>query len=146
MRVAVNRARARHCAAYHTAAFNRCPCRQTGQDAPQVRLAQDEDVVQALAPHAAEEALAGGVLPRRAVGRAQLRDAARRGDAGEGRPVLAVVVADEVARPLAEGRGLAQLLGDPGVGRVARHADMDDPARAERDDEEGVQRAGRAGR
>ena len=58
-----------------------------------------------------------------------------------GRPVLAVVVADEVARPLVEGRGLAQLLGDPGVGRVPRHADMDHPARAERDDEEGVERA-----
>ena len=46
------------------------------QHAPQVRLAQDEDVVQALPPHAAEEALAGGVRPRCADGRAQHRDPA----------------------------------------------------------------------
>ena len=55
-------------------------------------------MVEALAPDAAEEPLAGGVLPRCAIRRPQLRDAARRRDAGEGRPVLAVVVADEVAR------------------------------------------------
>src|SRR4051812_40591583 len=102
------------------------------QDAPQVGVAEDEDVVEAFPARAPEEALARRVLLGRAVGRAQLPDAARRGDAGEGRPILAVAVADEVARPLVERRGLAQLLGDPGVGRVARHADMDDPARIER--------------
>src|SRR5947208_2401012 len=36
--------------------------------------------------------------------------------------------------------GLAQLLGDPGVGRVARHADMHHLARAERDHEGGIDR------
>ena len=84
----------------------------------------------------------GGLHPLsgRAVGGAQDGDATRRGHAREGRPVLAIVVADEVPRPLVAGRGLAQLLGDPGVGRVARHADMDDAPRAERDDEEGEQR------
>ncbi len=34
------------------------------EHAPQVRFAQDEQVVEALAPHAAQEALAGGVGPR----------------------------------------------------------------------------------
>ncbi len=53
------------------------------EDAPQVGLAQDEDVAQALAPHAAEEALAGGVLARRPVRRPQFRDAGRRRDTGE---------------------------------------------------------------
>jgi len=110
------------------------------QDAPQVGLAEDQGVIQALAPDAAEEPLADGVLPGRAVGRAQLHDAGPRSQPGEGRPKLAVVVADEVLGMPPEGHGLAQLLGDPRVGRVARHADMDDPARAERDHEEGVER------
>src|SRR5215218_6769347 len=43
-----------------------------------------------------------GVLPGRAIRRAQLLDARGGGDAGEGRAVLAVVVAEQVARPLAE--------------------------------------------
>jgi hypothetical protein len=34
------------------------------QHAPQVRLAHDQEVVQALAPDTAEEALAGGVRPQ----------------------------------------------------------------------------------
>ena len=46
------------------------------QHAPQVPFAQNQDVVEALAPDAAEEALAGGVLPGGAIGRPPLRDAA----------------------------------------------------------------------
>ena len=62
------------------------------QDAPQVRLAQDEDVIQALVPHTSEEVLADGVLPGGAVGGARDGDAARLGYPREGRPVLAIVV------------------------------------------------------
>ncbi len=53
----------------------------------------------------------------------------------------AVVVPDEAVRPRAERGRFAQLLGDPGVGRVARRADVHHPPRAERDDEERVGRA-----
>jgi hypothetical protein len=107
----------------------------------QMALAQDEHVVQALAPHAPEEPLAGGVLPGRAVGRAQLLDAARRRDLGERPAELPVVIVDEIPGPPAIGRGLTQLLRDPGVGRLPRHPDMDHAARAERDDDERGQRA-----
>ncbi len=100
--------------------------------APQVRLAQDEHVVQAFPSHAAQEALAGRVGPRGGDGRAQHADPARRGQVVETWPVLAVVVADKESGGLPEGRGLAQLLRGPGVGWVARHADVDDAARAER--------------
>ena len=74
------------------------------------------------------------------MGRAQDIDVTRRCDLRECRPILAVVVADEEARALAERRGLAQLLGDPGVRGVARHADMDDTPRTEGDDEQREQR------
>ena len=99
------------------------------QHAPDVRLAQDQPTVRALASDTAEEPLAGGVLPGGTVGGPQHGDAARLGDPGEGVAIFAVVVADEVPGPLPEGRRLAELLGNPSVGRVPRHADMDDPAR-----------------
>ena len=109
------------------------------EHALQVGLAQQHKVIQALPPHAAEEPLAGGVLPGGAVRGSQIRDAARLPDAGGGRPVLAVAIADEVARPLVERRGLAQLLGDSGVRRVTRGTDMHHATGPGRDHDEGVQ-------
>ena len=73
------------------------------EHAPQVGLAQHQDMVEALAPDAAQEPLAGGVLSGCAIRRPQFRDAARRCDAGEGRPVLAIAIMNEVARPLPAG-------------------------------------------
>ena len=73
------------------------------EDVSQVPLAEDEDVIEAIPPHAPEEPLAGGVLPGRAVGRAQLRAPARRLHPGKHRVVLAIVVADQVAGLLPEG-------------------------------------------
>ena len=73
-----------------------------------------------------------------AVGRPQLGDAGRCGDTREDRTILAVAIADEIARPLPERRGLAQLLGDPGVRRVPCHANVHHAARAEGDHEAGV--------
>jgi len=108
------------------------------EHASQLRLAEDEDVVQALPPHAPQEALAGRVGPQGAHGRAQDADPARGGEAVEARPVLGVVVADQESRGRPEGRRLAQLLGDPGVRRVPRHANVLHPARPERDHEERI--------
>ncbi len=65
------------------------------EHAPQVGLPQHHDVVQALPPDAAEEPLAGGVLPGGAVRGPQRRDAARRRAAGEGWAILAIAIADE---------------------------------------------------
>jgi hypothetical protein len=95
------------------------------QDAAQMGFAQDQQVVQALAPHAPQEALARGVLPGRAIRRAQLLNAGGCRDPGKRGAVLAVIVMEEVPRPLPEGRRFAELLGDPGVGGVARDADVD---------------------
>jgi len=50
------------------------------------------------------------------------------------------VIADEVARALVKGGGLAQLLGDPGVGRVPRRAHVADPPRGLLDDAAGEER------
>ncbi|HET8631908.1 MAG TPA: hypothetical protein VFL91_31165, partial [Thermomicrobiales bacterium] len=61
------------------------------QHAPQVPLAQDEDVIEAFTAHTPEEPLAGGVGARGADGRAQHPDSARGGELVEPRPVLAIV-------------------------------------------------------
>lgn len=96
-------------------------------------------MVQAPAPDAPEEPLAGGVLPGRAAGRAQDGEAARRSDARERLPMLAVVIPHEEARPRAIRRGLAQLLGDLAGGGVPRHVHVDHPPRPQRDHEERVE-------
>src|SRR4051812_1649972 len=72
------------------------------QHASQLPLAQDQDMIEALAPDAPEEALAGGICPRGPDGRAQDGDPAARRHAGEPRPVLAIVVADQKPGPLVE--------------------------------------------
>jgi hypothetical protein len=45
-----------------------------GQDASQVALAENNDMVQALAPHRADEALSKGILPRPVRGREDFLD------------------------------------------------------------------------
>jgi hypothetical protein len=66
---------------------------------------EDDQVVQALAPHAPQETLHDRVHPRRLPGDAHLLDASRLSHPREGRPEHAVVVTDEVPGVLAEGGG-----------------------------------------
>ncbi|HEU5424458.1 MAG TPA: hypothetical protein VFU72_13010 [Nitrolancea sp.] len=87
------------------------------QDAAQVRRAQDQHLVEALPPDAAQAPRADGILPRRAGGRAQILDNGRYGAAAERRTAVTVAVADEIAWVVAQRGRLAPLLGDPGGGR-----------------------------
>jgi hypothetical protein len=105
------------------------------QHAPEVPLAEDEQVIDALASDAAEEALADGVCPRRADGRADHLEAACGRDPSERRPVVGVVVVDQEPGSGALRRRLAQLLGDSRVGGGAGDADVDDPPRPQLDDD-----------
>jgi len=109
------------------------------EHAGEVALAEDQDVIQALAPYAPQEALAHRIRPWRTIGRSHDRDATRRRHPREGRPESAVVVVDEIPRALVERGRLAELLRDPGVRRVPRHAHMDDAPGRQGDDEEGEQ-------
>jgi len=111
------------------------------EHAGELPLAEDEHMIAALAAHAPQEALAHRIRPRGAGWRAQERDAAGRSHPRERRPEFAVVVADEVLRVPVERGGPAQLLRDPGVGRVSRRADMHHAPHVERDDEGGEERA-----
>jgi len=102
----------------------------------ELALAQNEQMVEAFTADTAQKALADGIRPRCAGWCAEDVAGAGRGDTGECRAELAIVVADEVARALVEGRRLAALLRHPGIGRVPRHADMDHAPRPEREHEE----------
>jgi hypothetical protein len=91
-----------------------------------VRLVQDDDVVQALAPDAAQIPLADGVHIRTPGWDADDFDAGSLSHRSEVPAELAVVVADQEPRPFAEGRRLAKLLRRPSVARRSGHADVHD--------------------
>ncbi len=57
-------------------------------------------------------------------------------DPVEGWSILAVIVADQEPWAFSERCGVAQLLGNSGVGRVARHGEVDDASGLEFDDDE----------
>ena len=77
-----------------------------------------EQVVQALSAHTTKQALTEGVFLWGAVGGTHLLNACGRSQGDERRTEPAVVVANEVLGVQPERRGLAQLLGDPGIGWV----------------------------
>ena len=115
-----------------------------GQDAAQVRLVDDEEVVEALRAHRADPALGVGVRRRRAVGRAHDLDPLGREHRVEGRRELGVAIVDEEAgrraRLLQRPGEVARLLRDPGGGRVGGAAGEVDAARADLEEEQDVQR------
>jgi len=105
----------------------------------EMALAQDKDMIQALASDAAKKALNQRIRTRCTNRCAHDPDPTRLGYSRECRSELGVVVAEQESRQLVEGSGLAELLGDPGIGRVTGHAQMHDAARGMLDDEEGEQ-------
>src|SRR5689334_12912553 len=90
------------------------------QEAPEVRLPQDEDVIQTLAADRADQALDVRVLPGRPRRRDDLLNPQALDRLPEAISVNAIPVADQVAGGFAEGESLAQLLGDPGGRRPRR--------------------------
>ncbi len=102
---------------------------------------QDEQMVEALTSHTAEEALTDGIGSRGVIRRCENFNATRLGNPREDHSKLAIVITDEVLRPHTKGSGLPKLLRSPSVGGRSRHADMDHSARVQFDHEEGEQRA-----
>ena len=103
-------------------------------DPVQMSFAQNQDVVEALAPQAAEEAFAYGVRLRCFVWCLQHLDSC--GRLLERISILVVIVPDQESWFFPKWRGFAQLLGYPRVRWVSRDAKMDHTARAQLDDNE----------
>ena len=111
---------------------------------PQVRLVDDEQVVQALLPEGADDALRDGVGIRRPGRRPDDSEAFRGEDRIEAGRELAVAIPDEEAegvtiRFLQLPAELARLLGDPGGIRGRGAAREVQPPRAELDEDEDIQ-------
>ena len=105
-------------------------------DAVKMALAEYEEVVQAFSAETPQESFADGVGLWRPDWCSEHLDVCFRGHSGEGRPVLAVIVTDEESRRFAQRSSIAELLSDPGVGRVASYGEVDDAAGLEFDDDE----------
>jgi len=72
------------------------------QDAPQVGLAHEQDMVQALAAQAAYQPLTDGVRAWRANGGSDQSDPGARRDRVEVRTVFRIIVTEEILRRLTE--------------------------------------------
>ena len=119
-----------------------------GQDAAQVSLAQNEDMVQTLAPDRADEPFREGVLPR-AGGRGQdFTDSHALHAVPERVTIDAVTIAEEIGRRGVVREGVHDLLGRPVRGGMLGHVEVDDaPAMVgEHDEDEEHTQAARWGR
>src|SRR3954468_23235141 len=75
------------------------------QDAPQVGLAHEQDVIQAFATQAADQPLTGSVRTRRADRRSEQGAPGSRDDRVEARAEFRIIVTDKTLRPRTEARG-----------------------------------------
>ena len=111
------------------------------EHAVELLLMQDEQMIEALTPYTAEEALTDGIRPRGVIRSFENLDVTRRSNPSEAHTKFAVVITDEVLRSHTKGGGEPSLLCSPSVSGIACHADVDHSARVQFDNEEGKKRA-----
>ena len=118
---------------------------ELAQNRVQVLLIQDDDVIEALAPHGADDSLGDGVRARGPDRREQGRGPERPGACGKVRAVGAVTVPDKLAGGPAPRRRLDELTPDPGGGRVRGDVDMDQLTPVVGDEHQNVEGSKRQG-
>ena len=96
------------------------------EDAPQVPLIEDDDMLQALAPYRADEALCEGILPRALRRRENLLDPHAFGAMSERLTVNPVTIMQEIGWRGVVWEGVDKLLSGPVGGGVLGHVDVDD--------------------
>jgi hypothetical protein len=79
-----------------------------GQYAVELLLMQDEHVIKALATHTAKEPLTDGIRSRGVIRCSENLDVTCFRNPREAHPKLAIIITDEVLRPLAIGGGFPQ--------------------------------------
>ena len=102
------------------------------QGTAEVLFAEDDDVIQTLAPDRADEALREGVLPRAVRRRQDFTDAHALEALPEHVPVDRVAVAEEVGRGGVVREGVHDLLGRPGRGGMLGDIEVEEPSRLSR--------------
>ena len=101
---------------------------------------KDEQVIETLTPHTAQEALTDGIGTRGLIRGGEHLDATRLRNPFKAHTKFAIMISDEILRSRAKGGGLPQLLRRPSVGGRAGHADVNHLARVQFDDEKGEER------
>src|SRR5262249_10008564 len=99
----------------------------SGQDAAEVSLAEDEHVIQALAPDGADEPFRERILPRALRGGEYIFDPHALQTVQKSMTVDAIAVAEEIGRRGLVRKGIHELLSCPVGGRVLSHIEVDDP-------------------
>jgi hypothetical protein len=102
---------------------------------------QDEQMIEALTPDTAEEALTDGIGARGIIRSFENLNVTRLRNSREDHPKLVVIITDEVLLTCAISGSFPKLLCGPSVRGRACHTDVDHFARMQFDDEEGEQRA-----
>jgi hypothetical protein len=107
----------------------------SGEQTPEVVLAEDHDVVQTLSPDAPDEPLRVGILPGTPGGREHLRHA-QAGDAPlKDVAIHRIAVPEEIPGRRVPGKGLDQLLRRPLRGRMVGHIEVHNPTPMVRQDD-----------
>src|SRR6195256_193523 len=104
-----------------------------------MRLAEDNDVVQALAPDRSDQSLGNAILPRRGWCNWLVSDTHGAQSACDNGAVDPIAIADEVARSLIPRKCLYDLARNPFRGRVRCDADPDQCSAIQPHDDEGIE-------
>ncbi len=110
------------------------------EDALELPLVEDQQMVEAFLPHTSQEAFTDSIGSWGMNRRFEDLDRARFRYTSKARPELAIVITNQILRRLPIGSGLSQLLRHPGIGRRACDANMDDLASFQFDEKEGKER------
>ena len=105
-----------------------------------VLLMENQEMIQAFAPHTAQKAFTDGICSWRPVRRSKHFDTTCCCHSCKMLPECAIIIPDQVFWGLPIRSGLSQLLRNPGIGGRARHVHMDDLTRLLCNDEERKER------
>ncbi len=117
-----------------------------GQDTSKMPLAEHDDMVQALTPQRANQALGEGVLPLAVRRGEDFLDAHALHAAPKLLTVDCIAVAEQIGRCRVVREGIDDLLGGPKGGGVLGHVEMDDPSTMVREHGENEEYAEACGR
>ncbi len=96
------------------------------EEAGEVLLMEDQEVIQAFSPHASQKALTDGIGLWRTIRRSKHLDAARCCDARKIRAEFAIIIPNQIIWRLSIRSRLQQLLRHPEIRRRSRHIYVDD--------------------
>ncbi len=109
--------------------------------AVQMSIAQDQDMVQALPPHAIQKSFTDRVCLRCSVWCPHHLNPCPYSYPRKGSTILAVIVPNQEARPLSEGRRFPQMLSQPGIGGIPGDTEVHQASGAQLGDDEHEQRS-----